>query len=274
MTVAALENSAAESRYAPRRPLLLPQLMHAVSDDATSRRELANVISRDPALVGNLLQLANSPFYRVNAQPVESIDRAVALLGTEGIRSLIAKALVQPVFRIGGGEFAKFPEIVWEHTFRSASAAEAHAAVIEDSDPFAAQLLALVAGLGDIVVFRVALDQYKGRPGLRPTPAVIASLLDAHRASVAHRVAASWDLSGRILAALQDQVPGLEMHEPTSLGRSLQFGRFVGALTVLQTNGILDEDGAKAALLAGAGSGPHVERIWGRLTGQPATPAR
>jgi len=33
------------------------------------------MIAKDPALVGGLLKLANSPFYRVNAQPVESVDR-------------------------------------------------------------------------------------------------------------------------------------------------------------------------------------------------------
>jgi len=263
----ALETAATQPRYAPRRPMLLPQLLRAVSDTDTSRRELATMISKDPALVGSLLKLANSQFYRVNAQPVESVDRAVAVIGTEGIRSLIAAALVQPVFRVAAGEFSQFPEVIWQHTFLAANAAETYAAVVVNADPFAAQLLALVNGLGAIVVFRVALDQYTARGGLKPDAATIVALLDAHAARVARTIAASWDLSGRILAALEDQVPG--MHEPTPLGRSLKFGRFIAALAVLNTKGIIDDDEAKAVLLANGAAGAHFERIWERLAAKP-----
>jgi HD-like signal output (HDOD) protein len=250
--------------------MLLPQLLRAVNDTDTSRRELATLIAKDPALVGSLLKLANSQFYRVNAQPVESVDRAVAVIGTEGIRSLIAAALVQPVFRVSGGDFAQFPEVVWEHTFLAANAAETYAAVVVNSDPFAAQLLALLNGLGAIVVFRMALDQYSTRTLLKPDAATIIALLDTHSANVARTIAASWDLSGRILAALEDQVPTGMAHDPTPLGRALRFGRFIGALAVLNAKGIGSDDAARAALLANGASGAHFERIWERLTGKPA----
>jgi len=267
----ALETAANEPKYAPRRPMLLPQLVRAVSDTDTSRRELAQMISKDPSLVGSLLKLANSQYYRMNSQAVESVDRAVAVIGTEGIRSLIAAALVQPVFRVSGGEFAQFPEVIWDHTFLAANAAETYAAVVVNSDPFAAQLLALVNGLGAIVVFRVALDQYAAHPSLRPDAATIVSLLDSHTARVARVIAASWDLSGRILAALEDQVPGAAMaQDPTPLGRSLKFGRFIAALAVLTSKGLIDEAAAKASLKASGATGTHFERIWDRLVGKPA----
>ena len=120
----ALETAAADPRYAPRRPMLLPRLLSAVGDGDTSRRDLARMISRDPALVGSLLRLANSPVYRRNAPPVESIERAITVMGTQGIRSLIAAALVQPVFRADGGQSGRFAEITWESTYRAAAAAE------------------------------------------------------------------------------------------------------------------------------------------------------
>ncbi len=79
-TVGVLHEAATEDRYTPRRPSLLPQLLRAMNDEEVSRRELVTIISRDPSLVGNLLKMANSPFYRVSAQAVESIDRAVVIL--------------------------------------------------------------------------------------------------------------------------------------------------------------------------------------------------
>jgi len=262
---AALRGDVTEMRYAPRRPLLLPQLLQAVNDGETSPRQLSNLIARDPALAGSLLQFANSPLYRMNAQPVESVDRAVAVLGFDGIRSLIATALLQPVFRVSSGEFVGYPEMVWEHTFRAATAAEAHAALVEDADPFAAQLIALVMGLAAIIVFRAALDEYNQRKTLRADPSVIAALLDRHTAAVARRIADDWELSGRILAALEDQVPDLGMNKPAALGRSLRFGRMIGALSLLFAHRLLDEDQAKEALKQAGMSGPQVERIWGRL---------
>ena len=146
--------------YAPRRPLHLPKLVQAVNDENVSRRELAVLIAQDPALAGSLLRLANSAFYRVNSQPVESIDHAVTLLGTSGIRTLMAAALLQPVFRTASGEFKRFPDVTWERTQYAASAAEAYAAILADEDPFAAQLLVLLHGLGTILVFRAAMDEY------------------------------------------------------------------------------------------------------------------
>jgi HD-like signal output (HDOD) protein len=269
-----LDASVNNPKYAPRRPMLLPQLVKAVSDTDTSRRELSLMISKDPSLVGGLLKLANSPFYRMNAAAVESVDRAVAVIGTEGIRSLIAAALVQPVFRVSGGEFAQFPEVIWDHTFLAANAAETYAAVVVNSDPFAAQLLALVNGLGAIVVFRIALDHYAMDATLRPDAATIVSLLDQHTSRVARVIASSWDLSERILAALDDQVPGDTEKDPTPLGRALKFGRFIAALAVLRSKGIIDDAAAKASLHASGASGAHFERIWDRLTGKPPEQAK
>ena len=171
---------ATEPKYAMRRPMMLPQLLRAVHDKKSTQHQLANIFARDPALAGNLLKVANSPVYRVSEDPVESLDRAVAMLGTDGLHSLIATVLVQPVFKLAATHYPRFPEIVWEHTFRAASGAENHAAQVENADPFAAQLLALTMGLGAIVVYRIVIDRaHTLLDGRTPHPAVIISLIDS-----------------------------------------------------------------------------------------------
>jgi HD-like signal output (HDOD) protein len=268
-----LQDVATEDRYAPRRPSLLPQLLRAMNDEEVSRRELVTIISRDPSLVGNLLKMANSSFYRVSTQAVESIDRAVVILGNDGIRSLIAAALAQPIFHIRGGDFPKFPEIAWEHTFRTASATVTHTAIVEKSDPFAAQLLGLVAGMASIVVFRVALDQYDTRPQLKPHAGAMAAMLDMQTAGVAKRIAASWGLSDRILAALDDQTTAVAADRHTALGRSLEFGRVASALAVLYVNKALDDVTAQVSLPVAGMPAMDLQRLWTRLTAeQDATP--
>ena len=264
----ALQGSAADPRYAPRRPLLLPELVRAFDDSDTTRRELARMIARDPALVGSLLKLANSPIYRRSAQPVESLERALAVLGTQGARALVAAALVQPVFDAKSGDASLFHEILWEHTQRSAAAAELHSTVIEGSDPFAGQLVALVLGLGAIVVYRVAIDQYATR-GLAPDATALASLLDEQTAKIARQIAASWELSGRVLDALEEQLPERTQEPESSLGRSLSCGFVVGALSVLRSHDRIDEETGLAGLAAAGGVGERFERLWARLALPP-----
>jgi HD-like signal output (HDOD) protein len=261
----ALETAATDPRYAPRRPMLLPQLLNAVGDGDTSRGELARMIARDPALVGSLLRLANSSVYRRTAQPIESVERAVTVMGTQGIRSLIAAALVQPVFRASGGQGGKFPEVVWEHTYRAAAAAEVHA-LAEGADAFAAQLLALVTGLAALVVFRVAADQLAQRAPTSRDAAAIAALLDNHTADVALRIAASWELSPEFLEALEEQQRGKPVLPASALGRSLKFGLVAGALAVLASNDAIGSDTGLASLVAAGGIGPKYERLWARFT--------
>jgi HD-like signal output (HDOD) protein len=264
----ALQAASTDPKYAPRRPLLLPELVRAVNDSDTTRRELAQMIARDPALVGSLLKLANSPIYRRGSQPIESVERALTVLGTQGARALVAAALVQPVFRATSGDSAQFPEIVWEHTQRAAAAAEAHAAAVEASDPFTAQLVVLVMGLAAIVVYRIALDQYATRR-IPPDATALASLLDAHTATVARHIASGWELSERVLEALEEQRPERVERPASSLGRSLRFGLLVGALSLLRSHDRIDDEAGLATVAAAGGVGDRFERLWGRLTWPP-----
>jgi HDOD domain len=266
-TVAALQDGATQQRYTPRRPNMLPRVLSASNDDSFSRRELAALIARDPSLVGNLLKIANSSYYRITTEPVESVDRAVVLLGTDGIRSLVTAALMQPIFRVGRTDFPRFPEIAWEHTFRSASAAVPYNFLVEKSDPFVAELLCHVMGLAGIVVFRVAMDQYAANPRLRPDAGVVSLLLDVHSATAARRIGFSWELSEQTLAGLDGQSRATTTY-PTALGRSLSFGRTVGALAVLRLNGIIDEPTARASIPSTTMLEAQVDKMWGRLMPQ------
>lgn len=264
---ASLVNIVDKPNYAPRRPMQLPRLMQAINDESASRTALSQIIAGDPALAGNLLRLANSPFYRHTPEPIESLDRAISMLGTEGLRSMIAAALMQPVFRISGGSFAHFGEMTWEHSLFAANAAENYAGLVESVDPFAAQLLALILGLATIVVFSVAQDAFLTRQR-KPDAATIAALIDLHAIGVARQVAASWELSERIDMALGEQV-GVQAVKGSvagsPLGRALQFGEFLGALAVLRMRGALDDQAAAAVLKFIPGAPAMTERIWGRL---------
>lgn len=263
-----------QRRYFPRRPNLLPKLMHAIRDEGASRRQLAAIIADDPSLVDGLLRMANSPFYRANPEPIETIEGAIALLGCDGLRSMIAVALMQPIFQVANaGAAPRFPELVWEHTLRSAHAAAAHGALIEKADPFAAELLALISGLAEIVLFRVTLDHCAAAAGTgRPPPAplVLASLLDSQACALAWRIGAAWQLSAPAVAALEEQ-PSPRPSSP--LGRSLRFGRRAAALALLYGNSLIDDTTVKESLPETGQWPRHLDRVLTRLLYQPTVEA-
>ena len=261
----AIGDAAAERRYFPRRPNLLPQLMHAIHDESVARRQLVAIIARDPALVDSLLRMANSSFYRLSPQPVESIERAVAVLGSDGLRSVIATALMQPIFNaVAAAEFPKFPQLVWEHALRSAQAAVVHAAVAERIEPFTAELLSLISGMAEIVLFRAVRARCAAASGGTPAAAgLLDTLLRVHAAPLAQRIGGDWQLSDAALAALAEQTspsaPG------SALGRSLHFGRLAGALAVLYANGRIDKATVRASLPSSALPAAHSDTLVTKL---------
>jgi HD-like signal output (HDOD) protein len=261
-----LERISARPEYFPRRPSLLPRLMATVNDSDASMREMSGIIAQDPALTASLLRIANSPLYRVSSTPVESLERAVTLVGVAGIRSIIATALVQPLMTAGSGAFSRFPELCWEHTLYSALTAETHATQVERTEPFVSQLVGLLNGLSAIVVFRIVRDQFAAHPALRADPGSMARLLETWVAPTAGRIAASWELSERLQYALESQALAAELQMETSLGRSLRFGRVAGSVIVLCRLGKISADEARAILVAGDDRRANIGRLWDRFS--------
>ncbi|MET0496635.1 MAG: HDOD domain-containing protein [Steroidobacteraceae bacterium] len=232
---ASVASSIHERDYFPRRPMQLPRLLQAINDTESTRQRLVKLILEDPSLAGAVLKRANSAFYRVSPVPVERLDRAVAMLGAAGLRSLLATALLQPVFRVPKGYFDMFAEVTWEQARRSAQAAEACSRGDRDSDPFVAQLLGLVSSLAGIVLFRLAMEKYREQPNLLPRAEVFITAMQLHQAELACMIARSWEMSDMSLQAAQEQVSKLPPQEMSLLGRAMYYGNLCGALAVLHS---------------------------------------
>lgn len=248
-----LDESVYERDYFPRRPMLLPKLLQAINDDKSTREELVRVLLEDPALAGAVLQRANSAFYRVSPEPIESLDRAVLLLGTNGLRSLMASAILQPVFRIPRGSFEKFADFTWEQAERTAMASEVNARSGADAKPIVAQLLGLLSMLANIVLFRLTLDKYRDFPHLTPKAEVIIEAIRTQRACTASLIAQSWQLSELSISAFTEQQQQMPPNQMSSLGRSIYFGDLCGALAMLTARGYQTKKQAQV-LLAGQGA--------------------
>lgn len=260
-----------QPQYMPRRPHLLPQLMRMVNDPAANGRAIARIIAQDPTLAANLLRIANSALYRPHGTPpVDSLERGVVLVGTEGVRRIVATALMQPVLSLDGGLFAHLPSAIWQYALHAATASADYAGRHgRGDDALSAQLLGLLQGLGAVVVMRVLQETYARHADAPPSLAVAASLLDRYTIVTARTVVAGWDLPPTLAEALMDQRPQRDGMAPaTALARALRYGRLAAALVVLVRDSEETEENA-LGLLGALEPNTHANaRLWARMTSE------
>jgi len=261
--VATVTGADLSSRYTPRRPNLLPQLIQSVNDSAASSRSIARIIGSDAVLAATLLRIANSPLYRLQRQDVRSIERAVTLIGNDGIRQIISAALVQPVMQAARGEDAMFARQLWDYTLILSLAAADHARSMEQEDGFAAQLAGLLLGLSGAMVMQATTDVLARSPLRAREPGTLLEVLERCTVPTAARIAGHWKLAPSIMQALRD----VDAQAATGLARSLKVGRLAASAAMLHAGGQMSEAQALAALSTELP--PHVAVwLWKRVNRQ------
>lgn len=251
-----------QREYFPRRPMLLPRLMRVLNDDDTTRAEMVRLILEDPALAGSVLQRANSAAYRYSPIPVDSLDRAVVMLGADGLRSLMATAILQPVFKQPKGYFDNFAAVTWEHARRTAAAAEACARATGNADPFIAQLLGLLGPLSRIVLFKLTMETYREHAGSTPRAEVFIRAMQLQGPNVAGFIAKTWKLSDPSILALQERANKAPPAAMSPLGRAIYFGELCGALALLASRGDYSAADAQAILVQQGLARAAAVEIW------------
>ncbi len=71
----------------PSVPVVVIRILELCRDEAVSISEIAQVVSRDPALATKLLRVSNSAFYAIRYE-VTTVDRAISVLGINAMLSL------------------------------------------------------------------------------------------------------------------------------------------------------------------------------------------
>jgi HD-like signal output (HDOD) protein len=226
-----------DSKYFPRRPTLMPQLLLALEDPRAATEKLSRIVAHDPVLAADVLRLANSSLYRITPAPSETIQRAIVVLGAEALRGLVATAMLQPIFRATRTNFPRFPRMLWARTERAARAAELYTGMTRPRDRFEAQLAVLLSALGPLVAYGATLDVYSSRPALVPDPTLCVSLTSALGPQFSLRIARHWETSSRLLGAIAKS-PG------ESLSTALCLGELLGTLSLLETHEVISHDEA------------------------------
>jgi len=249
-------------KYFPRRPMVIPKLMSAIRSDDSTTRELVDIISQDPVLTGNILQLANSTFYRVSKEPVETVARAVVLLGTDGLRSVIANSVMQPIFKVPEGYYDDFAPTIWDLAVRSAMAAQAWARSTKKCNGFSAHLGSLIQHMAYIVLFKLTADLYQRASGSLPRPEVFVRIFEQQANRVCKLIADEWQLADNVRQAFSEFELGLDVEALCPLATAMHLGRIAGLGSFMHQIGKFDDNQVLALIEHHGVPSIHAEMMW------------
>ena len=138
----------------------------AIEDPNVGMMELAGIISFDPAMTTKLLRIANSPFYG-QVSEIDTINRAVALLGTKMVHDTVLSISVSHAFQSIAGinyDVATF----WQNSVMRAVIAKSCARELKIPESDRLFTLGLLSDIGHMVMhirtpdlMRKILSQHK-----------------------------------------------------------------------------------------------------------------
>jgi len=140
-------------------PHILSKLLDVCNDPDSSSDDLAEIIGIDAALTSRLIMAVNSVAFSI-AEPVDSVQRAVTLLGHDRVRTMVLTLSIQQLF---SGLIPSQKEFVcnaWLDSLYCATFAEEIAAALHYEVPHDAYLAGLLHDLGQIVFDAKHHEQY------------------------------------------------------------------------------------------------------------------
>ncbi len=226
-------------RSLPRMPTVLPQLMRAMKNDKLSGAQLADLIRRDPVLVGEVMRVTGSVTYRT-AHPIGSLQHAVVLLGQIGLRHVVTSYVMKPILMASTGANGQVVgQRLWDHAERCG-----HAAVYLSKgqcDAFEAYLVALMGYSGLGAVGRL-LDRELQHTELPASSSAFIEECVQLAAQLTVQAGQHWELPPTVQEALIEHAQHGSAALTLPMSRVLHVAQRLAMYQLLTEQGLLDRD--------------------------------
>jgi HD-like signal output (HDOD) protein len=187
-----------------------PRLMALLCRPEVTAREIAALLTNEPAVCARVLRVANSPYYG-QARAITSIERALLVLGLDAVRGIAAAACLDRTMARGSDGTPVDLRGLVQHSLATAAAAEALARLADPPLATEAFIAGLLHNLG------IAVQVHLDTPGVRAMIQVRAidalrdlRTLESERVMVGHEECAgvlfeAWQLPSSLVAAVRYQ---------------------------------------------------------------------
>ncbi len=187
----------------PRLPSVLPHLLRTLKNEDAAGAQLAKLVGRDPLMVGEVMRVTSSVYYR-SVQPISSLRQAVVLLGHDGLRQVLTQHVMKPLLQANAGGLAHSAGVrLWEHAERCAHAC-ATLGKISGCDVFEAYLAGITCRTGTGAVVRL-LDKLMPTVDM-PVSSGFLAACEQLAAQLSLQAAQHWELPTNVKEAMEDSL--------------------------------------------------------------------
>lgn len=219
-----------------RLPGLIPQLLQSLRSDNFSGAQLSRTISSDLVLVAAVIRLANSSHVGTGTT-ITSVEHAVMLIGTEGLRHLITSVAFRPIIDMNSGCYTRtLAPRIWDQSERCAVA---NRMLAEESgiDPFEAFLAGLVQYVGLIVTLRI-MDQID-KDGKHLGSEIFCARLLRDARTLSCSIGKEWSFPETVSVAIREQAGVRKGVAVSTMGRLLSQSDYLSKVRVLSENNVI-----------------------------------
>ena len=196
------ENNQSLAEQIPRLPVITPKLIHLLRGDDFNWKEVAQLTAQDPVLLVEIIKLANSSRFNLQASD-DKLEHILMQLGLLEVRKVIMKTALKPIMLFTGGHFIKHSgSKIWVHSIKTAEVCQLLAQQ-QKLDPFEAYLGGLLHNLGMTIVIK-KMDSIKDFNQVPCSIHFMQQILSiSRRFSVL--ISQSWEINSRVVQAIADQ---------------------------------------------------------------------
>ncbi len=138
-------------------PEVYLQLKEVLADPNYTTEKVARVISHDPAISMRLLHIVNSAYFGLGTQ-IDSVNRAVSLLGSQGVSDLVLAVSVTRSFKGMSNEVMDM-ERFWHRSVVCAITSRELAALCNVVDSEHLFLCGLLCDIGHLFIYQLVPDE-------------------------------------------------------------------------------------------------------------------
>lgn len=157
LTIQLFHDLMSDNLKLPSLPDVAHRIQQAFNDESVNAESICAIIQSDPAITAKLIMIANSAFYRGQAQ-IESLQQAVVRLGLETTRKWVLTYAVKELFQSKTSVMKAQMQRMWKHSQHVASLSRLMASHLQGFDVEQAQLAGLIHNLGEVAILQYAQD--------------------------------------------------------------------------------------------------------------------
>jgi len=187
-----------DSIRVPPYPMTAMKLQQVLARPDYLQSELVNAMRTDAVFTGNLLRLANSPFYR-RGEAVTSLQVAVGRIGAKELTRLAMAATVTQA-STGAGPLAQLRRGLWRQSLSAALVTEALSKV-DGADGGEGFVAGLLHDVGKLLAVG-SIEDVMAKQSLSPDAVAIAHALETQHVPMGRVLATRWQLPEALVTVI------------------------------------------------------------------------